>query len=68
MKKMGKILEYDGYVGYIMDNEGIKHIFTIKDLKDKEIIEGDYVTFISEEYITVEIKEYIARCITKLSK
>ena len=68
MKKYGKVLVYDGYVGNIIDNEGTKYIFTSRDLKDKKIGEGDFVTFNSEVFETVEIKEYTARFITKVSK
>jgi hypothetical protein len=68
MKKYGKILIYDGYVGNIIDNEGTKYIFTTKDLKDKKIVEGDFVSFNSEIFETVEIKEYTARAINKVSK
>jgi hypothetical protein len=68
MKKYGKILIYDGYVGNIIDNEGTKFIFTTRDLKDRSIVEGDFVTFNSEVFETVEIKEYTARFITKVSK
>lgn len=66
--KYGKVVVYDGYVGNIIDNEGIKYIFTSRDLKDKKIVEGDFVSFNSEVFETVEIKEYIARFITKVSK
>ena len=68
MKKYGKVLVYDGYVGNIIDNEGTKYIFASRDLKDKKIVEGDFVTFNSEVFETVEIKEYTARFITKVSK
>lgn len=68
MKKYGKILVYDGYVGNIIDNEGTKYIFTTKDLKNKKIVEGDFVSFIFEVFETVEIKEYVARNINKVSK
>ena len=66
--KYGKVVVYDGYVGNIIDNEGIKYIFTSRDLKDKKIVEGDFVSFNSEVFETVEIKEYTARFITKVSK
>ena len=68
MKKYGKVLVYDGYVGNIIDNEGIKYIFASRDLKSKKIVEGEFVSFYSELYETVEIKEYVARNITKVSK
>ena len=67
MKKYGKILVYDGYVGNIIDNDGTKYIFTARDLKSKNTVEGDFVSFNSEVYETVEIKEYVARNITKVS-
>lgn len=68
MKKYGKVLVYDGYVGNIIDSEGTEYIFTTRDLKDKKIVEGDFVSFIFEVFETVEIKEYTARNITKVSK
>ena len=66
--KYGKVLVYDGYVGNIIDSEGIKYIFTNRDLRDKKIVEGDFVSFNGEVFETVEIKEYTARFITKVSK
>ncbi len=68
MKKYGKLIMYDGYVGNIIDNDGTKYIFTTKDLKDRSIVEGDFVSFTSEVFETVEIKEYTARFITKVTK
>ena len=68
MKKYGKIIMYDGYVGNIIDNDGTKYIFTTRDLKDRSIVEGDFVSFTSEVFETVEIKEYTARFITKVTK
>ena len=65
MKQYGKVLTYDGYVGNIVDSNGIKYIFTTKDLKDKKIVEGDFVSFKVERFETVEIKEFTARFITK---
>ena len=38
MKKYGKVLVYDGYVGNIIDNEGTKYIFTSRDLNSKNIV------------------------------
>lgn len=66
MKKYGKVIVYDGYIGNIVDKEGIKYIFTNKDLKDKKIMVGDLVIFNSEIFETVEIKEYMARFVTKV--
>jgi hypothetical protein len=53
MKQYGKVLTYDGYVGNIIDSKGIKYIFTTKDLKDKKIVEGDFVSFNVEIFETV---------------
>jgi hypothetical protein len=58
MKQYGKVLTYDGYVGNIIDSTGIKYIFTTKDLKDKKIVEGDFVSFNVEIFETVETKEF----------
>ena len=66
MKHYGKIIAYDGYVGNIIDDKGIKYIFTSRDIKDKTIVEGDFVTFNVEVFETIEIKEYTARFITKV--
>ena len=66
--KYWKVLVYDGYVGNIIDSEGIKYIFTNRDLRDKKIVEGDFVCFNGEVFETVEIKEYTARFITKVSE
>ena len=68
MKKYGKVLVYDGYVGNIIDSDGIKYIFTTKDLKDKNIVEGDFVSFNYEVFETIEIKEYMARHVVKVSE
>ena len=68
MKKYGKVLVYDGYVGNIIDNDGTKYIFTARALKSKHTVEGDFVSFNSEVYETVERKDYVARNITKVSK
>ena len=68
MKRYGKIITYDGYVGNIIDDKGIKYIFTSRDIKDKTIVEGDFVTFNVEVFETIEIKEYTARFISKVKK
>ena len=52
-----------------MDEQTVREIiFTNRDLKDKRIVEGDFVSFNSEVFETVEIKEYTARFITKVSE
>ena len=64
MKQYGKVIEYDGYIGSIINGMGTIYKFTNKDLKE-DISEGDFVTFIEEIFETTEIKEYLARFITK---
>ena len=68
MKHYGKVLIYDGYVGNIIDDKGVKYIFTNRDVKDKSVVEGDLVSFNVEVFETIEIKEYTARFITKVIK
>ena len=52
-----------------MDEQTVREIiFTSRDLKDKKVVEGDFVSFNSEVFETVEIKEYTARFITKVSE
>jgi len=67
MKKIGKILSYDGYTGYIIDDDGVKYIFTNNDLKDKNITVKNTVKFKPEIFETLEIKEYTARFISKIT-
>lgn len=67
MKKIGKVLEYDNYVGILIDEDSNKYIFKNDDLKE-EIKIGDLVNFIPEVFETVEIKELIARFIKKVGE
>ena len=63
----GKVIEYDNYIGKIQDEYGKKYIFTNEDLKTPNIKIGDYVRFNFDEYKTVEIKEYRAHFVSKIS-
>ena len=63
----GKVIEYDNYIGRILDENGLKYIFTNDDLKSKNIKIGDYVFFEYDEYKTIEIKEYRAHFIRKIN-
>ena len=62
---IGKIADYNGVSGIIIDKEKVKYVFTSKDLLDKEINTGDIVSFEPELYKTVEIKINLARFISK---
>ena len=60
---IGKVIEYDGFAGKIIDEKGKIFIFTNNDLKDKNITVNSLVRFNPEEYKTEEILEYRARFI-----
>lgn len=64
MKKIGKVLEYDEYIGVIIDEDSNKYIFKNDDVLN-EIKIGDLVEFTPEVFETIEIKELMARFIKK---
>ena len=66
-KIMGKIIEYDGNSGIVIDKNNIKHIFTKEEVYSS-IKVNDLVTFESEIFSTVENKIYIARFIKLIEK
>ena len=68
MKQVGKVIDYNGVSGFIVDENKTKYIFTTKDLMDKSIQTGDIVHFEPELYKTVEIKLNLARFISKVNK
>ncbi len=68
MKAYGKIVEYDGYNGTIVDNKGNKFILMSKEVVNDTLEVGDYVSFKPEVFKTVEVKENIARFVTKIDK
>lgn len=65
MIKYGKVLDYDGSIGKIIDNTGTIYLFTKKDLTE-EILKDDFVEFKEEMFITPEIEERVARFIKKV--
>ena len=68
MKTIGKVIDYNGVSGFIIDKNNIKYIFTTKDLIDSDIKSGDLVHFEPELYKTVEITLHLARLISKVNK
>ena len=64
MKKIGRIVSYDGYNGKIIDNNQ-----TIYDLYKKNIIDdvknGDMVIFDAEKYDGVEVNKNVAMFVRK---
>ena len=64
LKKVGKIKNYDGFSGTIVDNEGVNYILLKDDLLD-DVKVGDLVVFESEVYETIEIRENMARFVRK---
>ena len=68
MRKYGKVVIYDGYVGTIVDKEGTRYIFRTRDLVDRKTFEGDFVSFNYEVFETVEMKEYVAKNVEKVSQ
>lgn len=69
MKKYGKIVDYDGYNGNIVSEDGIKYLM-LKDNTDScDIYKvGDIVSFVPEYYETIENNAFIARFIKKIEK
>ena len=65
MKQIGKIIECDGFSGSLINEEGVKHIFSNEDLITKDLKVNDIVIFESELYKTVEIEINIARFVNK---
>ena len=65
MRIKGKIIEFDGLGGALIDKNNVRHIFSNDDLIEKNIKVNDIVYFESELLKTVDVKIYIARFISK---
>jgi len=68
MRKTGKIKEYDGYSGVIVDADKNTYLLLENDVLDKDLKTGDIVTFEPEVYKTLEIIENVARFVRKNKK
>lgn len=64
-KVIGKVIEYNGVNGFIVDRDNTRYIFTSKDLVDKDIKVNDVVVFEKELFKTVEVEINLARFITR---
>ncbi len=60
MIKYGKIAEYNGNSGFIIDSEGNKYIVTSNNIEYNNVKENDFVSFKVELYKTIEVEEKIA--------
>ena len=67
-KSMGKIIEFDGFSGVLIDKEKHNHIFSREELLTKDIKVGELVSFESEIFTTVDNKIYIARFVKRLEE
>ena len=65
MRKIGKIVEFDGCSGELVDKDGKIHVFTKDDLTGGTVETGDVVQFDSELFKTVEIEMLVARFVKK---
>ena len=59
MVKYGKIIDYNGSSGTIIDEFGNKYILNYNNLHYKNAKKNDYVSFKEEIYKTTEIEEKI---------
>ena len=68
--EIGKVIEYNGFAGYIKGIDGKKYLLTNDNINKyvESLKKGDNVSFIPEEYSTIEISENIARDIRVLTK
>lgn len=66
MKNIGKIINYDGCSGFIIDNDGKKYILSKNNILYSNPQNGDLVTFKIEKFKTVEVEEYIATFVLKV--
>ena len=64
----GKIVEFDGNTGSIIDLNSDNYLLLSHELKDKKLNLNDYVIFKAEEFKTPEINENVARFVKKLKK
>lgn len=68
MQSVGKIIEFDGYHGTLIDENNNEHIFSKDDLITKEVNIHDIVSFESEIFKTVDIELHIARFVRTIKK
>ena len=67
MKNIGKIINYTGGSGFIIDNNGKKYILSQKNILYSNPQSGDLVTFKIEKFKTPETEQEIAIYVTKIN-
>ena len=67
MKGIGKIIDYTGSSGFIIDNNGYKYILSSINILYDNPKNGDLVSFNIEKFKTVEIDELIATFVKKIN-
>ena len=69
MKDFGKVKEYNGYYGKIINQDGKDFLLLDSQIMDNQNINNsDFVTFIAEKYQNSEVNEDIARFVKKYEK
>lgn len=67
MKNIGKIINYNGSSGLIIDNNGEKYILSKNNILYSNPQNGDVVIFKVEKFKTIEIEENVATFVQKLN-
>ena len=67
-KVIGKIIEFDGMSGTLVDRDRNEYIFTYGDLESKDLKVGDIVVFEKEVYKTIDVEINLARFIKKIDR
>lgn len=66
MMLIGKVLEYDGRSGIIIDENANKYLLLNQDIYDEDIKTGDYVKFEKEVFKKTYEDSLIARYVKKI--
>lgn len=62
MKLIGKVIDYNGYDGYIIIEDGNKFILSSKDIMGSQILKNDdLVIFNPEKYKEHNVARFIAK-------
>ena len=62
MKLIGKVIDYNGYDGYIITEDGNKFILSSKDIMGNQILKNDdLVIFNPEKYKEHNVARFIAK-------
>ena len=67
-KVIGKIIEFDGMSGTLVDRDKNEYIFTHGDLENKDLKVGDIVVFEKELFKTIDVQLNLARFIKKMDR